>query len=290
MDCIPLHDFSRDDHNSITFQIKPLSATLEYDPRLAHRHNFYQIFYFEKGGGTMEIDYELIEISDNSIYFISPGQVHLLSHSPQALGYVIYFSREFYSLSPVDTLSLLDLPFLNNNASLPYIRLAQNEATEIRQAIAWMYIEYEKLSLRSNLIVWSYLHLILLRAKESYKAIEGEKRSFYKASGIVLKFTKLIEENFKIKHSVQDYISLLNVSTELLNDECKSVLGKNASELISDRIVLEAKRLLIYSELSNKEIAFFLNFNDPSYFSRFFKKKSSMTPKDFRKVQIEKYQ
>lgn len=290
MDCIPLHDFSRDDHYTIPFQIKRLKATPGYDPRLPHRHNFYQIFYFVKGGGSMEVDYESIAIQDNSIYFISPGQIHQLNHSGKAEGYVIYFSREFYSLSPIDNENLLDLPYLNNNVSLPFINLEVDKELEIHQLCKWMYNEFNKKDKNSKPILWSYLYLILLRSKQYYVPVKGEKRSFYKASGVLLKFKRLIEENFKVKQSVQDYIDYLNISAELLNDECKTVLGKNASELISDRVVLEAKRLLIYSELSNKEIAFFLSFNDPSYFSRFFKKKTGSTPKDFRKVLVERYQ
>jgi AraC-like DNA-binding protein len=289
MDCIPLHDFSRDDHYTIPFQIKRLKANPNYDPRQPHRHNFYQIFYFEKGGGTIEVDYEEIEIHDNSIYFVSPGQIHLLNHSGNAKGYVIYFSREFYSLSPIDNENLLDLPFLNNNVSLPFIQLDEDKELEIQLLCKWIYKEFNNKQ-SSNPVLWSYLYLILLRSKQYYIPVNGEKRSFYKATGVLLKFKRLIEENYRVKQSVQDYVDNLNVSSELLNDECKSVLGKNASELISDRIALEAKRLLIYSELSNKEIAFFLNFNDPSYFSRFFKKKTGSTPKDFRKVLVERYQ
>jgi AraC-like DNA-binding protein len=289
MDCIPLHDFSRDDHFSIPFQIKRLKATPDYDPGLPHRHNFYQIFYFEKGGGSMEIDYESIDIQGHSIYFISPGQIHQLNPSGNANGYVIYFSREFYSLSPIDNENLLDLPYLNNNVSLPFINLEDDEF-ELHQLCKWMYKEFNKKEKNSKPTLWSYLYLILLRSKEYYKPVLAEKRSFYKATGVLLKFKRLIEEDFKTKQSVQDYVASLNVSADLLNDECKSILGKNASELISDRLVLEAKRLLIYSELSNKEIAFFLSFNDPSYFSRFFKKKTGSTPKDFRKILVKRYQ
>lgn len=282
MDTIPLHDFTKDDHHSIPFQIKTLEENPKYDPQIPHRHNFYQIFYFDKGDGEIEIDYEHIQINDNSIYFISPGQVHKISPSKCATGFVIYFSREFYSLTPVAYENLLDLPFFNNNVSLPFINLSP-DSSEIFQLCLSMEKEFKLKNEGSNSILWTYLHLLILRSKSYYKPNKGEKRSFYKASVLLLKFNRMIESDFKEKHSVHEYISALTVTPELLNDECKKMLGKNASELISDRIVLEAKRMLLYSELSNKEIAFYLNFNDPSYFSRFFKKKTGFSPKDFRK-------
>ncbi|MBL4658385.1 MAG: helix-turn-helix domain-containing protein [Flavobacteriales bacterium] len=89
---------------------------------------------------------------------------------------------------------------------------------------------------------------------------------------------------------VKEYADLLSTTSEHLNGETKKVRGKTASDLISDRIILEAKRLLMYSEFSNKEIAYFLNYEDPSYFSRFFKNKIGISPSEFRDNLQKKYQ
>jgi len=92
----------------------------------------------------------------------------------------------------------------------------------------------------------------------------------------------LIEENFLAKTSVSEYAKLLGITANHLNETVKRTIGKTAGELIRHRLLLEAKRLLIHSELSSSEIAHRLNFQDPSYFGRFFKKYTQHSPGDFR--------
>ena len=91
-------------------------------------------------------------------------------------------------------------------------------------------------------------------------------------------------------HQVQDYAGLMAITEKYLNELCKKTAGKTASELIHERIILEAKRLLLHSDLNNKEVAYFLSFDDPSHFSKFFKRKTGRTPSQFRKELPERYQ
>jgi AraC-like DNA-binding protein len=101
-------------------------------------------------------------------------------------------------------------------------------------------------------------------------------------SGLFRKFKRLLEDNFLQVHKVNEYASLLNITEKHLNEICKRFNGKTASAMVFDRLVLEAKRLLQHSDLTIKEISFQLNFNDPSHFSKFFKKHTGVTTKDFR--------
>ncbi|HHG86644.1 MAG TPA: helix-turn-helix domain-containing protein, partial [Bacteroidetes bacterium] len=103
------------------------------------------------------------------------------------------------------------------------------------------------------------------------------------AGQVFLNFRISLEEQFMHLHQVKDYASLLAITEKHLNELCKKSTGKTASELIYDRIVLEAKRLLMHSSMNNKEVAYQLSFDDPSHFSKFFKRKVGISPSGFRK-------
>ena len=100
----------------------------------------------------------------------------------------------------------------------------------------------------------------------------------------------MLRQHFKQIHLVKEYADKLNESPAHLNKIVKSITGENASEIIIKRIILEAKRLLIYTDLSNKEISFDINYDDPSYFSRLFRKKVGFSPSEFRSQMKQKYQ
>lgn len=101
--------------------------------------------------------------------------------------------------------------------------------------------------------------------------------------GLLIKFINLIEENYKDSYSISQYADLLHVSTRTLSNITQAVLHKNPSQIIQERILLEAKRLLLYSEMTTREIGFCLGFSDPSYFVKFFKKHCNQTPNQFKR-------
>ena len=107
---------------------------------------------------------------------------------------------------------------------------------------------------------------------------------------MVKQFKSLVEDNFQKCHLVKDYAALLDTTPARLNKQVKALTNANASDFIYDRIVLEIKRLLMHTDLTNKEIAYQLHFEDPSYFNRFFRKYAGMTPSDFRTGMKQKYQ
>lgn len=287
---IPLHDFTQDDDSSIPFMVEQLDKKEDYDTSLPHRHNYYEIFFFEKGGGTHEIDFEVNAIENQSIHFVSPGQVHLVRRELDSNGFVIFFSRDFYYLNLQNRDVLFDMPFFNNNSPRPIIDLTAEEYSSVHGLIHQIRAESDSGNTLKEELLRSYLNVLLIQCQRIFlDRTETPDLSFKTGGGTFREFRVLLENNFTKFHQVADYADLLSITPSHLNESCKKGSGFKASELIHNRIILEAKRLLLHSELSAKEIGYFLNFEDPSYFSRFFRKKTELQPGVFRKQVREKY-
>lgn len=286
-----------DEENAKAFQIfevqgkKIEDQNYPHNTDRPHRHNYYEICVFVTGAGKHEIDFKLFPIASQSIHFLSPGQVHLISREENYHGFLIMFSREFYSSDFIKKDMLFDLPYFNNNTSKPILDLENREFIEFLEIIKTMIREnahdYE---LRAN-ILRSYLHIFLLKCKAAFLEQRTTTTSVADISYITVnQFKILIEKCYKELHFVREYAELLALSPVQLNKMVKQITGKNASDMIINRIILEAKRLLNFTELSNKEIAYQMNYEDPSYFSRIFRKKTGITPSDFRNNLQKKYQ
>ena len=257
----------------------------------AHRHAYYEICIFINGAGTHMIDFKNFPIKSTSIHFLTPGQVHLISREENYHGFLIVFSRDFYSLGLQDEDLLMTLPFFNNNTTEPILNLTKEEFDELLDIIEHLRKDYKRDSEIREDVLRSYLHIFLLKCRYFFNKIYFDTNIVKDPTFLVVnKFRSLVEQNFKEIHMVKEYADLLNESPAHLNKIVKSITGENAGEFIIKRIVLEAKRLLIYTDLSNKEISFKMNYDDPSYFSRLFRKKVGESPSEFRIQMKKKYQ
>lgn len=275
---IPIHDFSRDDKHSIPFRFIHLGALASYDYSQPHRHNYYEIFFFLKGGGTHLIDFREYAIADHSIHFVSPGQVHRIRRSADSLGSLILFSRDFYYMGMNKALALFDFPFLNPNLS-PVLNITETEYAGFTDILLQVGKEADNETTHSD-ILRSYLNIVLLKCLHVFNTRHGDKAAgphstFYD-------FRNLVENEYRTQRQPAYYADKLNITEKKLNEVCKACCGENVSEFIKQRVLLEAKRLLFNSDHSIKEIAYFLGFEDPSYFNRFFKTSTGVTAGDFR--------
>lgn len=262
-----------------------------HEPNRPHRHNYYEICVFITGAGQHEIDFKSFPIKSHSIHFLSPGQVHMISREENYHGYLLLFSREFYSSDFQKKDMLFELPYLNNNTSKPILELNDKEFEEFLELIEVLKRENSREhALRQN-IVRSYLHIFLLKCKVAFLEKSNSAGTNTDMSLVTVnQFKILLEKSYKEMHFVKDYADVLALTPLQLNKMVKNITGKNASDMIISRIVLEAKRLLTFTDLSNKEIAFEMNYQDPSYFTRLFRKKTGVTPTVFREQLKKKYQ
>jgi AraC-like DNA-binding protein len=141
--------------------------------------------------------------------------------------------------------------------------------------------EQEKKSIHQEEILRSYLNILLMQSNRFYISKNPESLPITNHS-VYNRFRILLEKNFTRLHKVKEYAELLNTTEKTLNEHTKKITGKTASDQIYDRIILEAKRLLRHSDLSTKEIAFFLNYQDPAHFNKFFRTQTGKSPGEFK--------
>jgi len=246
-----------------------------------HRHDFYDIVIITEGHGKHTIDFVEYDVKPGTVFFVSPGQVHSWKFSKDIKGYSIFFEEVFYEFP--GGMRLRDMPFFHVPHTKPLVRLDLQENAWVERIIQEMRWEIEKKRPQRYAIVRALLEILLLRFTRFYEENpQSELQGTFYKNEVVRNFDKLIDENFREVKTVQEYSERLNLTPKNLNKICKEVLGKSASELIHERVLLEAKRLLLYAGCSMQEIVNELHFNDTSYFVKYFKKYTGHTPERFR--------
>lgn len=280
---IPVHHLPDAGRTMISVdRIDPRPAAVQND---VHRHDFHELFVFATGSGEHMIDLEHVPVKPPCIHIVAPGQVHRLSRSADCSGAVVMFSSDVMieAGTPTDVKGLFRA---TENGQAFQINEGQ-----LKEAIA-LIGSLEKGSGNGEIpgVVRSYLNILLLKCAhwQNASASNGSTRS--DLADPVSRFTDRVEREFLVKRQVSAYASDLAISPGHLNELVKKRLGKSASEVVQDRLLLEAKRLLLHADLSVKEVSHALHMEDPAYFNRMFKKATGMTPVEYRAHIREKYQ
>ena len=248
-----------------------------------HAFDFYSIMYFQNGNGTLEIEQERFQISDKTLFLISPNQKQLLVQNAEIKGFVILFIQDFYveefeltRLLKVFISSLLS----SKNRISPAIELDKN-STEIEMIISLLFAEYLKYDKTiSNSILRSYLNSLLLKINQIKQQIYPS--DFDYNNEIIVKFSQLLENNFFEHQEVEFYAKTLKISEANLNKLTNSYFESGVKKLIQNRLMIEARKLLSHTNLTIAEISIKLNFSDNSYFNKVFIKNHKITPGQFR--------
>lgn len=248
-----------------------------------HRHSFYHLVLFTEGGGSHTIDFEKFDVKPGQIYFMVPGQVHSWDFEDFVDGYIINFSSSFIQSFLLRSGYFDNFSFLSStNPQDEVIDLPAEQLPTIIALFESIIAEVEKqAALGSDMV-----KLLMLQIFISISRIQGKDENRVKQGynqTLIRNFQKLIEQHYIDVKLPKDYAELLYITPNHLNAVCKDVLGLAAGEVIRNRTLLEAKRLLTNPKLSISEIAFNLNFSDNSYFTKFFKKIEGITPEEFRK-------
>lgn len=247
--------------------------------RVPHQHDFFCLFLFQKGSGIHTIDFREYDVAAGSLFFMSPTQVHSWKLSDDADGFVVFFNPQFYLLQHSQT-RLAEFPFFYPTA-VPYLLLEGDAKQSIAAIFVQMFGEYTGHEPAKSSILNSYLNILLLKIASLYsqaRLVSGSSHVQHQ----IRQLEVLIETHYHSHQSVQDYANSMHLSVKQLYSICQTALRKSPSQLLHERLLLEAQRLLVHTDLSISQIAAELNYLDNSYFTRFFKKEAGLTPEQFR--------
>lgn len=258
------------------------------DLLVPHRKDHYLLVFIRRAGGTRQwIDMAPYTIQDNTVYFTGPNQIIVKEGFNQLWSTGVAFTKEFLSFQ--ENASLSKLPLLQNPQNGHELRLTEADVNVVEDMLAKINGEYRQPGEWQQRMLTAYLTVLLTYLSRLYtEQYAGNPFSTDKL--LLKKYQAQIDEHFRELHQVSEYASLLNVSAGYLSEVVKAQSGKPAITHIHERLVLEARRLLFHTQHSLKEIAFDLGFSDASYFNRFFKRETDVTPAEYRTLIREMYQ
>jgi AraC family transcriptional regulator, transcriptional activator of pobA len=247
------------------------------------KSDFYRIAICRRGFVTVDCGLETFTHQRNTIHFNFPSQLFsLYNKSDDMFAYYILFSEQFIEdLLPLKTVQK-QFPFLDYQG-VPFFQLTDSEAAEIEDLFFKIDNEIKQRKAGLKQSIQLYINLILIAANRSYLqqnlSVKVDKT---KENTLITRYKKLVSQHFITKRHVADYANLLAVTANHLNKTIKEQTGKTASDFIADMLLMEAKALLKHTELTISEIAYQLDFTDPSHFNKFFKKGTEQTPLHYR--------
>lgn len=251
----------------------------------AHVHNFFEIIWFKEGEGVHYVDFNEYPVVPGSLFCISPGQVHTFGHKHDGqCGYVIKVCDELLSDLSGEDMAWLKFNVFNAD-TVPCFHIGPHEAEKLDNIIQALRDEaLQTGSIGHKDYLRSLVRMLIIRIERSTDDKEHQMLNVVKPSHkAFLTFRQLVEENFRTLHTVKDYAEQLCISTKTLTNYVAECSPLSPLEIINNRIIVEAKRLLRYSPLMVKEIAYDLGFDDPSYFVKYFKRQTGLLPADFRR-------
>lgn len=273
----PMHDFGVVTGLQTTLRIQKFSDRLVPLIPFPHKHSFYHLLVVTAGKGWHEIDFQRYPLEAGRVFLMKPAQVHSWQIDKKAEGFVIEFEEELFKAHPSFAGKIEHL-FQVLPDSL-YIE-DKKEFNEILTLCRSLLKEYQSKPPDYETLTSLELFAFLVRLSR----IKNLKlRPAAPAESFVTRFADLIERHYTRHHDVEFYASLLNITAKALTMKTSRLSGKSARAFIQDRLMLEARRQLAYSDLSISEIAARLGFEDANYFSRFFRLKTKRSPGAFRK-------
>ncbi len=251
-------------------------------PMYSHQDDYYIIGLIEKGTGCCVIDFKEITISQGDLFLIQPRQVHRFIRSKDAVGWVLFADSNFVGYEAKRIFDEFQLFASSIKTDERKMNELKQMASILTYRINGITDELTKATVRKlteayiNIIAESVREIGLRQVKYSHRHIE-----------IILSFFHLLTEHIAVNRFPSYYASLLNISPVYLNEIVKEVTGISATLYIRNELILQAKRLLVHTNLSIKEISNSLGIDDYAYFSRIFKQTTGISPSVFRLKNLE---
>lgn len=246
-----------------------------------HKHSFYLCVLIIEGEGIHEIDFTAYDVKPGRVFFLKPGQSHFWKFTSSVKGYIFFHTLDFFRLS-MNELNLNEFPFYTLHES--FLDLPKNKIQFFTQAFKNINDEYNGQQMFKRAYLRSLVNLIYMDFLRIFgqKSRPQPKQSIHHLI-VVHKLDGLINSHFAHNKKAAFYAEELHVSVRHLNRIVKSVLNKTLTDVLHDKVILEAKRLLVHTDQQLTHIAYELGYEDYSHFSKFFKLKTGESPTSFRK-------
>lgn len=251
-------------------------------PDVAHRHDYYTLLLVEKASGIHTIDYTDFSFGNLEVHFVSPGQVHRVALSKKPNGRVITFTKSFLIENNIPVRFISNINLFQGFGNTPPLKVDKlifgrlNKIIDEMDSCLSVDLNYGKRA------VGALLQLFLIYCSNSTQLDKNQINEDNRGICILRDFKDLVDEKFREWHKVKDYATEIHISPKHLSQTVKDITGKVAKDHIQDRLVLEAKRLLLHTDQTVKQIAYDIGFDEPLHFSSFFKKKAGISPSEFR--------
>ena len=272
-------------NGNLAFKILSFEDNVHFDH--LQRNNYYSLIWVTKGKGKVKADFAEHQFEENSLLAFSPYQPFMLCVSEPIEGIAIHFHPDFYCIHMHQKEVSCNGVLFNNIYQPPYVKVTEQAVITFNMVIDQMKSEIQNAELAQYELLISYLKIFLitasrLKTEQEPKALENI--TDLKEPFILQKLKDIIETDFKTKHSARDYAKSLNISSKALAKITKTHFNKTLTDLISERIIIEAKRELYLTNKAVKEIAYELGYDDEHYFSRFFKTNADVSPQIYRET------
>lgn len=251
------------------------------------RHNYFSLIWVKEGNGKVKADFSEYAFTAGSLFAFAPYQPYMLTMDSPLKGIAIHFHSDFFCIHKHHEEVSCNGVLYNNIYQPPFVMVDDASAATFGMVCEQIKTEMQNAELAQYELLVSYLKIFLITAsrlkvqqhEKAAKAVQGKKEPF-----ILQKLKDAIEAHYKTKHSAADYAEMLIITPKALAKITKTHFNKTLTELIAERIVIEAKRELYLTSKTVKQIAYELGYNDEYYFSRFFKTNADVSPQVYRET------
>ena len=278
-----VHTLTNPQNGNLAFKIFNFDDNNHFDH--LQRNNYYSLIWVKKGFGKVKADFAEHQFEENSLLAFSPYQPFMICTDQQIEGVAIHFHPDFFCIHMHQKEVSCNGVLFNNIYQPPYTKITEATAITLDLMISQMKTEMQDSALAQYESLVSYLKIFLITASRlKTEQLTQDQIPDAREPYILQNLKDAIEKYFKTKHSATHYADLLNISAKALAKITKTHFNKTLTALISERIIIEAKRELYMTNKAVKEIAYELGYDDEHYFSRFFKINADVSPQGYRET------
>jgi len=277
------HTLTNPVNGNLAFKIFNFEDNNHFDH--LQRNNYYSLIWVKKGSGKVKADFAEHDFEENSLLAFSPYQPFMICTDHRIEGIAIHFHPDFFCIHMHQKEVSCNGVLFNNIYQPPYTKITDAAETTLDLMIGQIKTEMHDTALAQYELLVSYLKIFLITASRlKTEQLTQDSVPDLKEPYILQNLKDAIEKHFKTKHSAAHYADLLNISAKSLAKITKIHFNKTLTTLISERIIIEAKRELYMTNKAVKEIAYELGYDDEHYFSRFFKTNADVSPQGYRET------